>query len=71
MLEQREDTGAIDVEMDPVDLARVSDVIHRQGQRCGCYPRLLSSCEALLTCQEGGPAAAGDRLPRCPSSCRC
>ena len=35
MLEQREDTGAIDVEMDPVDMARVSDVIHRLGQRCG------------------------------------
>ena len=33
VLEQREDTGAVDVEMDPVDMARVSEVIHAAGQR--------------------------------------
>jgi len=35
VLEQREDTGVVDVEMDPVDMARVSEVIHSEGQRCG------------------------------------
>ena len=35
VLELREDTGAVDVEMDPVDMARVSEVIHAAGQRCG------------------------------------
>ena len=35
VLELREDTGAVDVEMDPVDMARVSEMIHAAGQRCG------------------------------------